>query len=102
MHTKSHQFLRKGTIAIVSFISGVAITVVAAATYDATIQDRSAKMLAAIKSNALNLTPEDAVAYYSLVRENVKTLIAVLTEVDKGLAALSSDVNIIPSPGTTS
>jgi hypothetical protein len=70
-------------IATISFISGILITVVAAATYDAAIQSRAAKLLTAIKTNASDLTSEDAVAYYSVVRENIKSLIAVLTEVDK-------------------
>lgn len=83
MHSKSHHALRIGMIATISFISGILITVVAAATYDAAIQSRAAKLLTAIKTNASDLTSEDAVAYYSVVRENIKSLIAVLTEVDK-------------------
>lgn len=89
MHTKSRKALRIGMITSISFISGIIVTIVAAATYDATIQSRALKMLTAIKSNAQELSPEDAGAYYSLVRENIKSLIAVLSEVDKGLASLA-------------
>ncbi len=98
MHSKRYQIFRITMIAIISFISGIILTIVAAAAYDAGVQERATKLLTTIKSNASDLEAEDAVAYYALVRQNISTLIDVLTEVDKGLVALSGDENFIPPP----
>lgn len=110
MFTKKQHIVRKTIIVSVSCILGILTTVFAAATYDANIQSRAGAMLKSIRSNASTLAPSEKVAYYTLVHNNIQSLIQVLTGVDTNVSAEigtsvglddGSVINQITNTGTT-
>lgn len=100
MYTKKQHIMRKSLIIVTSFVLGVATTAIAAAVYDANIQSRADAMLATIRSNASTLSPADTPAYYSLVRSNIQSLIAVLNTVDSALVKTIAVAPVSPVSGS--
>ncbi len=96
--------MRKTLIVIMAFVTGIMTTAFAASLYDtASIKQRSDNILSAIKTNAAKLDPAQVPAYYALVLMNVRSLVAVLGQVDTGIIALSDSgiiAELIPLPVT--
>lgn len=85
MHNKKQHIVRKTIIVLGSFVFGIVGTVIAAATYDANIQNRVSSMMKSIRTNASTLAPTDTASYYTLVHLNIQSLLQVLTSVDQNL-----------------
>ena len=92
------RFIKKIFIFFWACTIGITLTIIASASYDASINERAIMLTNALKWNAEWLSPEDRSLYYVLVHENIKTLISVLTQVD---LLLGDDYkNNAPSDGT--
>jgi hypothetical protein len=86
MFTRKQHIVRKTLIVATSFLMGATLTLFAASVYDASVQTRATKIFESIKTNASSMNQADSMAYYSLVRMNIKTLIEVLTLVETNLS----------------
>ena len=94
MYSTKQHIVRKSLIVLVSFIWGIATTVLASAFYDANVQSRATKMFTAITNNANQLDPKDVPTYYNLVHLNIQSLMQVLTSVDTSVMAALSQTSI--------
>ncbi len=86
MFTRKQHIVRKTLIVATSFLMGATLTLFAASVYDASVQTRATKIFESIKTNASSMNQADSMAYYSLVRMNIKSLIEVLTLVETNLS----------------
>ena len=83
MHITKYHSIRLFFFWILLFLSGVVTTVIATTTIDSNTETRANTIWSAIQSNASNMNTSDVISYYQLVRLNIKTLIEVLSIVDK-------------------
>ncbi|MBX9808907.1 hypothetical protein K2X92_00775 [Candidatus Gracilibacteria bacterium] len=84
MYQAKH-IIRKSVIVGLSFAVGVVSTVFAAATYDISVQTRANTIFDVIKKNASTMDQSDSIAYYNLVRLNIKSLVEVFSVVDASI-----------------